>query len=147
MDNDVSPGLRLPPLREKAAQLLADGCSQAEVSRELHISKTTINKWCKRDDFKSRVNQLRSDSISQAKDILEMSIPDAAKTVVDLASGNLSFEDPKELNPRLRAALYILERFVKEPKQTRSTQQVSKYRPQIDEELDELIKVANDGNI
>lgn len=146
MNNNVSPGLRLSPLREKAAQLLAEGSSQAETSRELHISKTTINKWCKNTEFKDRINQLRSDSVMQAKDILEMSIPDAARTVVELAAGNLQFEDPKELNPRLRAALYILERFAKEPR-TNKAQQTVKYRPQIDDELDEIIKVANDSNI
>ena len=146
MNTNLSPGLRLTPLREKAAQLIAEGGSQAETSRELHISKTTINKWCKNPEFKDRINQLRSDSVMQAKDILEMSIPDAARTVVELAAGNLQFEDPKELNPRLRAALYILERFAKEPR-TNKAKQTSKYRPQIDEELDDLIKVANDGHI
>ena len=136
--------LSLSPLREKAASMMAEGNSQSQVARELHISKGTICKWYKKPEFKGRVDQLRVDLKHQAEEVLEMGITDAAKTVTDLASGRLDFADAKELNPRLRAALYILDRFTKKGKGAVMDKRPSMMPAQRDE-YDEIIEQAEIG--
>ena len=75
-----------------------------------------MHRWAQDSDFRKRVEELRVNLAAQAEEILKGGIVKAAETVVDLASGNLVFVDAKELNPRLRAALYILDKALKQSK-------------------------------
>ena len=120
VEENLIESLRLPPKKEKAAGLIADGVSQRKTAQVVLSTPQTINTWCKEEDFKRRVDELRTDISKQLDEILNGGARRAAQTVVDLAAGSLQYEDAKELNSRLRAALFILGRF-KSPKLNKST--------------------------
>lgn len=119
-EENLVESLRLPPKKEKAAGLIADGISQRKTAQIIGSTPQTLNTWCKEEDFKKRVQELRTDISKQLDEILNGGAKKAAQTVIDLAAGNLQYEDAKELNSRLRAALFILDRF-KSPKLNKST--------------------------
>lgn len=119
-EQNLVESLRLPPKKERAAGLIADGVSQRKTAQIVQSTPQTLNTWCKEEDFKRRVEELRTDISKQLDEILNGGAKRAAQTVVDLAAGNLQYEDAKELNSRLRAALFILDRF-KSPKLNKST--------------------------
>ena len=159
----IPSSLRLPPKREKAAQMLADGHSQADAFRALEVSKATMHRWASDLRFQARVNQLRPDTLKQAEEILEQGVAVAAQTVVEIASGKRvslekkpkSGEEGEEeaedasfdvtlVNARLRAALYILDRFAKTAKLPPSKRQTN--TPQsttASDDMDEAIRRAD----
>jgi hypothetical protein len=111
MPEDATPSsLRLPPKQELAAQLIADGVSQTRAAAhpDIDVTKQTMNRWCHDEDFRARVDELRTDLDLQAREILEGGQKNAAQTVVDVAKGAV-LGDPKVLTARLKAALYILD--------------------------------------
>jgi len=120
IEDSLVESLRLPPKKEKAAGLIADGVSQRKTAQICLTTPQTLNAWCKEEDFKKRVEELRTNIALQLDEILNGGAKEAAKTVVNLSSGKLKYNDAKELNPRLRAALFILDRF-KSPKLNKST--------------------------
>ncbi|KKK95506.1 hypothetical protein LCGC14_2672100, partial [marine sediment metagenome] len=101
-------------------------------------TKQTVSKWCKDEDFQKRVDELRADFSQQADEILQQGVVDAAQTVVDVASGKLThtitvegeeMEVPADLatlNPRLKAALWLLDKHQKgklpKPKRTKESE-------------------------
>ena len=126
-----APSIRLNPKMEMAARLIADGVLQTKAAAhpDIRVTKQTMNRWCHDDTFRDRVEQLRTDLDHQAREILEGGQKKAAQTIVDAACGNLD-EDPKVLNARLKAALYILD-FLKVKK-------LPKRKDRIEEPIDEL---------
>ena len=131
MNETRPPSVRLNPKMETAARLIADGVSQTKAAGhpDIAVTKQTMNRWCKDDAFRDRVDELRTDLDHQAREILEGGQRNAAQTVVDAAGGKLD-EDPKVLNARLKAALYILD-FLKVKK-------LPKRRDRIEIPVDEL---------
>jgi len=119
-EDSLVESLRLAPKKEKAAGLIADGVSQRKTAQICLTTPQTLNAWCKEEDFKKRVEELRTNIATQLDEILNGGAKEAAKTVVDLSSGTIKYDDVKELNTRLRAALFILDRF-KSPKLNKST--------------------------
>lgn len=105
------PSLALDARREKAAWLIANGAKQVEAADKVGVTKQTVTKWMSDKAFTDRLEQLRTDIFKQADEILEQSIVEAAQAVVDIASGNATADDPRTLNARLRAALWVLDRF------------------------------------
>ncbi len=105
-----APSVRLNPKMELAAILISDGVSQTKAAShpDIKVTKQTMNRWCHDPDFQDRVEELRTDLDRQAREIIEGGQKRAAQTVVDAAGGKLD-EDPKVLNARLKAALYILD--------------------------------------
>jgi hypothetical protein len=95
---------------ELAARLISDGVSQTKAAGhpDIGVTKQTMNRWCHDEVFQARVEELRTDLDHQAREILEGGQKKAAQTIVDAACGKLD-EDPKVLNARLKAALYILD--------------------------------------
>jgi len=120
-----APSLRLSPIKEKAAFIIANGGTQTLAAEKCGKTKQTVSKWCKDEDFQKRVDELRADFSQQADEILQQGVVDAAKTVVDVASGKLThtitvegeeMEVPADLatlNPRLKAALWLLDKHQK----------------------------------
>ncbi|KKM19289.1 hypothetical protein LCGC14_1657170 [marine sediment metagenome] len=131
MSETKAPSIRLPPKMEMAARLLADGVTQTKAAGhpDIRVTKQTMTRWCKRDDLRDRIEQLRTDLDHQAREILEGGQMKAAQTIVDAACGSLD-EDPKVLNARLKAALYILD-FLKVKK-------LPKRKDRIEQPIDEL---------
>ena len=127
----MTPSLQLNPKMEMAARLISDGVSQTKAAKhpEIAVTKQTMNRWCHDEVFQDRVEQLRTDLDHQAREILEGGQKKAAQTIVDAACGNLD-EDPKVLNARLKAALYILD-FLK-------VKQLPKRKDRIEQPIDEL---------
>ena len=119
-EENLEYSIVLAPIKEKAAGLIADGVSQAKTSQLCGKTPQTINAWCKEEEFKQRVSELSTDISRQVQDILNGGARRAATVVVDMAAGTLKFGDAKELQPRIRAALYILDRF-KQPKLSKTT--------------------------
>ena len=109
----LAPSLKLTHKQEQAAKLLAEGNTQTKAADEVGVTKQTLNRWVKDPLMRKRIEELRLDVVKQADEILNLSIPKAAETVANLAAGELDFVDSKVLNPRLRAALYILDRHLK----------------------------------
>jgi len=129
-----TPSLRLSPVKEKAAFIIANGGTQTQAADKCGKTKQTVSKWCKDEDFQKRVDELRADFSQQADEILQRGVADAAQTVIDVATGKLTnlilvegetMEVPADIatiNPRLKAALWILDQHKKGklPKPTRT---------------------------
>ncbi|KKN03589.1 hypothetical protein LCGC14_1106200 [marine sediment metagenome] len=129
-----APSLRLSPVKEKAAFIIANGGTQTLAAERCDKTKQTVSKWCKEENFQKRVDELRADFSQQADEILLQGVVDAAQTVVDVASGKLTntivvegeevevAADLATLNPRLKAALWLLDKHQKGklPKPTRT---------------------------
>lgn len=109
---------KFSPQKEKAAEMLAHGANQREAARRLQgrdgkpLHYQTVWGWCQDPDFKARIEEYKTDSEGQAREIISGGLLEAARTVVDASSGKLNI-DSKELAPRLKAALWILD-FLKE---------------------------------
>jgi hypothetical protein len=144
MDEIKAPSVRLQPKQELAAHLIADGVSQTKAAAhpDIGVTKQTMNRWCHDDGFQARVEELRTDLDHQAREILEGGQKKAAQTIVDAACGLLD-EDPKVLNARLKAALYILD-FLKvkkmpDRKDSPAGQRRDDVRKLNDDEVDDLL--------
>lgn len=127
-------GVKFAPDKEQAAEELAHGATQQQAADRVERNKQTIWNWCQDPDFKARVEELKTDEEGRAREIILESLPEAAKTVAGAAAGKLDVE-PKELAPRLKAALWVLD-FLKEkklPGKTKPTKR-SGIKPPIDEE-------------
>jgi len=115
-DRDTrAPSVRLKPKMEIAAQLLASGSTQADASRDprVKVTTSTMNIWCKKPEFRARIEQLRCDEIQQAQDKLAESVPDAVDAVIRIATQGGT---PGVVASQFRAAKYILDMALKPPK-------------------------------
>ena len=110
----LTTGLKLTVKQEKAARLLAEGSKQTEAALAVKVTKQTMNRWLKDPLMRRRVEELRLDVVKQTDEVLMHSIPEAAETMVKLATGKLDYLDSKELNPRYQAAKWILETIYKQ---------------------------------
>ena len=107
MGEDKAPSLRLQPIRERAALLIAEGWSQVKVAEKIERTAQTVNKWCKHDDeFMQRVEILRADIPKQANERLAESLPEAVDSIIQIAKFGGA---PGVVASRLRAAMYIVE--------------------------------------
>ena len=119
-------------------------------------TKQTISKWCKDPEFQKRVDELRADFSQQADEILQQGVVDAAQTIVDVASGKLTTTisvegeemevpaDVSTLNPRLKAALWLLDKHQKgklpKPSRTDESEEAAAEAEFVsDEEADEML--------
>jgi len=100
---------RLPGKREVAAQLMAEGKTQADASRDgrVNVTKQTMNKWAHDPDFQRRVEELRSDPVETADELLIEDAITAVEVVKRVMRGDV--EDPKLATTMLKAALYVLD--------------------------------------
>jgi hypothetical protein len=64
--NDLARAAALSPRQERAAQLKALGCSNAQIATDLQINRTTLWRWQDDVGFRLRVNQLQADSAEAA---------------------------------------------------------------------------------
>lgn len=97
----------LPGKREDAAKLMAQSKSQAEAARVVGVAKQTVNAWAKEEDFQRRINELRSDPLETADEMLIADAMQAVETVKQVMRGEL--EDPRLATTMLKAALYVLD--------------------------------------
>lgn len=157
-DNNKAPSLRLSPVKEKAAYIIANGGTQVTAADKCGKSKQTLTKWCKDPKFLSRIDELRADFSQQADEILQEGVVDAALTVIAVIKGRLTVivgkdEDEEDivapadnttLNTRLKAALWILDRHKKgklpsrsRPKDTEDAAAEAEFTS--DEEADDML--------
>lgn len=107
MDDERVPSLRLNPVRERAALLIAEGWSQVRVAEKIEYTPQTLSKWCKHDEeFMARVEILRADITKQANERLAESLPEAVDAIISIAKHGGT---PGVVASRLRAAMYIVE--------------------------------------
>lgn len=109
-ENSEKPQITvLPPLMERAAQLIASGVSQANTANhhEVRKSKNTINRWTHDEKFQKRVEELRTDDSVEAQDILSGGEKAAAEVIVGTVKGNVG--DLKTAKLRFDAAKYLME--------------------------------------
>lgn len=123
MTSERVPSLRLPPKKELACRLIAEGATQTKAAAhpQVNVTKQTLTKWAKDPDFRARIEGLRTDLELQAQEIIKGGIVDAAEAVVRIAAGNVKVKiiengqeaevdaDSRVLGARLKAALWILE--------------------------------------
>ena len=123
MTSERVPSLRLPPKKELACRLIAEGATQTHAAAhpQVNVTKQTLTKWAKDPNFRSRIEELRTDLELQAQEIIKGGIVDAAEAVVRIAAGNVKVKviengeelevdaDSRVLGARLKAALWILE--------------------------------------
>ena len=119
------PSLRLSPRKERAASIIANGGTQTEAAEKVSVSKQTLTKWAKDERFQKRIEELRTDHLSQGDELLEHSVPAAAAFLAALAAGrvsalkcsecdkNLGVQDSKELSLRQKTSTWILDRYKK----------------------------------
>ena len=157
MTNQKAPSLRLSPVKEKAAFIIANGGTQTLAADKCNKTKQTISKWCKDEGFQKRIDELRADFSQQADEILQQGVVDAAQTIVDVASGNLTKifidgdgiemdvpADVATINPRLKAALWLLDKHQKgklpKPNRTNESEEAAAEAEfTSDEEADEML--------
>lgn len=107
MDTQLDPPINLPPLKERAALLLANLHTQAAVARALKVSKQTVNKWVNRDElFRARLKQLTRDIQTEARERIAASVLDAVDTIVHIAQNG---GEPGVVGSQLRAAIYLVD--------------------------------------
>ncbi len=119
------PSLRLSPRKERAASIIANGGTQTEAAEKVGVSKQTLTSWAKDKKFQDRIEELRTDHLKQADELLEKSVPEAAAFLAALAAGrvsalkcgecdkNLGAQDSKELSLRQKTSTWILDRYKK----------------------------------
>ena len=103
--------------REEAAQLLADGNSQAEVANLLDCSRGTISKWWRADEaFKARVEQIQAaaNDAPTAKEIHEMTDAELGDGALH-ALAELAFSAKTRDVVRIAAANAVLDRVERNP--------------------------------
>jgi len=95
--------------REIAAQLMAQGWTQADAARDERVSvdKQTIHRWAKDPAFQARIAELRSDPLETADEMLIEDALTAVDTVKKVMRGEI--EDPRLATTMLKAALYVLD--------------------------------------
>jgi hypothetical protein len=131
---------RLPPNKEKAALLIAEGWKQVDVAAELHVDPSTITRWRKETDFKLRLGELVEDLTSQSIVYIREKVLDNVKIVQDIATNG---GEPGIVSSRLKAALWLVDRVIgtpdKEGKLARQKQGAeAKLLKLPDEDLEEL---------
>ncbi len=149
------PSLRLSPRKERAASIIANGGTQTEAAEKIGLSKQSMTAWCKDEKFQNRIEELRTDHLSQGDELLEHSVPAAAAFLAALAAGrvsalkcekcdtNLGVQDSKELSLRQKTSTWILDRYKKgkipPAKEGMGEQETAQEAEGMDEdELDEL---------
>lgn len=108
----------LKPKQELAARLIADGYTQTDAARDsrINVTKVTMHRWTKDPVFQRLVESLRTNTVQVIEGILAGGAEAAAQTVVDIAAGRIKYTEIAELTPRIKAALYILDRLLKKTK-------------------------------
>ena len=150
-----APSLKLSPRKERAASIIANGGTQTEAAEKVGVSKQTLTSWAKDKKFQERIEELRTDHLKQADELLEKSVPEAAAFLAALAAGrvsalkcgecdkNLGVQDSKELSLRQKTSTWILDRYKKGKiplaREGLAEQEAAKEAEMMDEdELDEL---------
>ncbi len=104
--------MKLSPKKELAARLIAQGYTQAETYRDprIAVTKQTMSNWNHELEFKKRILDLQTDTVTQVQEILMRSAPDAAEALVAVVRGAKEDEDAKMIALNLKASLWVLER-------------------------------------
>ena len=111
-------GGQLKPKQQLAAKLIAEGYTQADAARDsrINVTKVTMHRWTKDPVFQRLVETLSTNTVLVIEGILSQGAEAAAQAIVDLAAGKLKYDDTSELNARVRAAFYIVDRILKKTK-------------------------------
>lgn len=110
----------LPPAKEQAALLLAEGWKQVDVAEELDRSPVTISRWLKEPEFADRVNALRHDLTAQSVDLLREKVLRNTEIVLEIAERG---GEPGVVSSQLKAALWAVEKVIGSPKDTAGGQE------------------------
>ena len=104
--------MKLSPKKELAARLIAQGYTQAETYRDprVAVTKQTMSNWNHEPDFKKRIQDLQTDTVTQVQEILMRSAPDAAEALVSVVRGKNGEDDTKMTALKLKGSLWVLER-------------------------------------
>ena len=107
----------LPPKKEIAASLLAQGFLQAEVARDkkVNVTKQTMTAWMKDTNFVNKINEYKTDKVRHAEEVFSRNVGEAAEVIVEIATSGAKDEDGKSVDSRivaskLKAALFIIDR-------------------------------------
>lgn len=103
---------KLTPIKERAALLIAEGWTQADIARKLEIWPQTISTWKKEEDFLTRIDELCTDLTSQAMELLRESIVENTEIVLKIAKRG---GESGVVSSQLKAALWAIERVLGVP--------------------------------
>lgn len=86
----------LAPIQDKAALLIAQGCSGVEVAKKVGRTPETISRW-KNDDyhFQAKINEYRQGMIQAGRDTLRGLIDPATQAIADVLNGGSNTEKLK----------------------------------------------------
>lgn len=138
---------RLKPKQERAALMLAEGTSQADVARRLDVAPQTIGRWVKNPDFLERIEELMSDLISQSVELLREKVLDNTKIILDIAAHG---GDTGVVASQLKAALWAVEKVMGAPEKIAAHQDKlsrsieNRILGMKDDELEELLERGTD---
>lgn len=138
----ILPRTKLPPDKERAALLLAEGWTQADTARKIGKWPQTISTWMKNDaDFVARIDELLADLTSQSMELLRESILENTEIVLKIAKHGGA---PGIVSSQLKAALWAIDRVMGTPaklgdKKNRADKSIeAELLKQSDDELREL---------
>ena len=117
---------------ETAARLAAEGLSTTEIAKKVGRAADTVETWYRKEEFAARVRYHLDGKLAFSEDLLESSVPQAARVVAGVVAGRVT---GKEVGLKYKAALFILARFDK-LKVTKPKRGLTSLTPEQIEELD-----------
>lgn len=104
--------MKLSPRKELAARLIAQGNTQVQAYKDpnIKVTKQTMSNWNQEKEFKKRVQELQTDTVTTVQEILMKSAPDAADALVKVVTGKSGDDDSKMIALKLKGSLWLLER-------------------------------------
>lgn len=100
----------LSPAKERAAILMVEGRTQADIARRLGKTEKTISLWKKEPEFQERLQELRASVSEQALEILRKNLVNNITIIQDIAANG---GEPGIVPSRLKAAIWAAERVLK----------------------------------
>jgi len=83
-DKSHQPSLHssaLSPKQEKAALLVAQGCTGVEVSKKIGVGAETVSRWKRNSSFEATANQYRHDILQAGRDSIRDLVADAIAVI------------------------------------------------------------------
>lgn len=143
MDSEaISPTLGLTATQFRAAQMIARGDKKKDVAAAVNRRPQTISRWLRDPDFQRAVTQLHYDEFRPVYDVLRENVPEMVGIVLHIAKEG---GEPGVVATRLKAALWVLDKAMKEPKLPKSDEtKQDEGLPFGGEELEELLQRGRD---
>ncbi len=107
---DPITGFSLTPVKERAALLMVDGMSGADIARTVGKTPKTISEWKKEPEFQVRLNELRASVSEQAQELLRRNLVNNITIIQNIAQHG---GEPGVVASQLKAATWLADKVLK----------------------------------